>query len=264
MNESTEQLNLFPQKNNQTPKSEKLINEFNRIKSLGYIPDNRPNNKDGGIGNTFEDHLGVEENNLKDSDYEGYEVKTQRSMSKAMISMFSKSPSFPKKANSYLKDTYGEIRDPKFPLKKLYASIYGHRTSLVYGSCNMKLEVDYKENKVFLIITDLENNILENNIYWTFDDLRKASKKMKNLIVVSAESKKIGDIRHYHYKNAKIYNDFNFDSFLEAIQNGSIQFDLRMGVYGSGKNYGKPHDHGSGFRIKRENFHQLFNENIAI
>ena len=45
---------------------EKVSNEFKRIKALGFIPSNRPNNKDGGIGNTFEDHLGVLENNLKD------------------------------------------------------------------------------------------------------------------------------------------------------------------------------------------------------
>ena len=47
---------------------------------------------------------------------------------------------YPKKANGYLKDTFGEVRDPQFPdLKKLYASIFGHRYNLVYEKYKMKL-----------------------------------------------------------------------------------------------------------------------------
>ena len=45
---------------------EKIKLEFERIKNLGFIKSTRQNNRDGGIGNTFEDYLGVEENNLKD------------------------------------------------------------------------------------------------------------------------------------------------------------------------------------------------------
>ena len=35
---------------------EKIKNEFERIKNLGFIKSNRVKNKDGGIGNTFEDY----------------------------------------------------------------------------------------------------------------------------------------------------------------------------------------------------------------
>ena len=70
--------------------------EFERIKNLGFVKSNRINNKDGGIGNTFEDYLGVSENNLRDPDFEGFEVKTQRQITSSYITLFSKSPSFPK------------------------------------------------------------------------------------------------------------------------------------------------------------------------
>jgi hypothetical protein len=36
---------------------DKLKKEFNRIKKMGFVECTRPNNTDGGIGNTFEDLL---------------------------------------------------------------------------------------------------------------------------------------------------------------------------------------------------------------
>ena len=102
----------------------KIKFEFERIKDLGFVKSNRINNRDGGIGNTFEDYLGVSENNLRDPDFEGFEVKTQRQITSSYITLFSKSPSFPKGANAILKEKFGEVRDENFPdLKKLYASI---------------------------------------------------------------------------------------------------------------------------------------------
>lgn len=76
---------------------EKLKSEFYRIKNLNYVKNTRPKNKDGGIGNTFEDLLGVEENNKKEADFEGVEIKSQRYLNKSYISLFTKSPDYPNK-----------------------------------------------------------------------------------------------------------------------------------------------------------------------
>ena len=46
--------------------TDKIKAEFYRIKKMGFVQNTRPNNRDGGIGNTFEDLLGVKENNKKD------------------------------------------------------------------------------------------------------------------------------------------------------------------------------------------------------
>lgn len=56
----------------------KIIKEFNRIKDLGFIKSNRSHNT--GIGKTFEDHLGVIENNDRLPDFAGFEVKSQRAL----------------------------------------------------------------------------------------------------------------------------------------------------------------------------------------
>ena len=43
-----------------------IISKFKEVKSLEYVPSNRANNT--GIGKTFEDYIGVVENNLDEPD----------------------------------------------------------------------------------------------------------------------------------------------------------------------------------------------------
>lgn len=241
-----------------------IISEFQRIRNLGFVKSNRPNNRDGGIGNTFEDYLGVQENNLRESDFEGFEIKSKRQFNSSYLTLFSKSPTHPVGANGILKDKYGECRDPQFPqLKKLYASIFGHRESLVYNKYLMKLEVLYPNNLLNLKIKDELHNTYD-EVIWSFDELILGSSKMKNLFVVFADEKIIDGVRHYHYLNGEIYFNFNFDKFLKSIENGVIMFDIRIGVHKTGSNYGKPHDHGSGFRIKKENISELYDDYISL
>ena len=246
---------------------DKIVNEFKRIKKIGFIPNNRPNNKDGGIGNTFEDHLGVKENNLKDADFIGFEVKSKRNFNESYLSLFSKSPSSPRGANRILKDRFGEERDLEFVgLKKLYASVFGHRWSLVYEKYNMKLVVDREEKILKLVINDTKMNLLYDEVIWTWEAIQRASSKINKLFVVYADTKKEGTLTHFHYNEAEIYLDFNFEKFLKQVENGGIMFDIRIGVHKTigSRSYGKPHDHGSGFRVKKEKIVELFDTYLDI
>ncbi|MDY6025127.1 MvaI/BcnI family restriction endonuclease [Bergeyella zoohelcum] len=237
---------------------EKLKQEFYRIKALGFVENTRPNNKDGGIGNTFEDLLGVVENNKSEADFYDFEIKSQRAFNTSVISLFTKAPEFPKGANSFLRETYGEVRDENHSNKKiLYASVYGNRDAEIYSKYKMRLNVNRQEEKLELVIKDLEDKILT-SVYWSFSLLEKSSKKLKNLFLVFAETKKEGEKSFCFFKSGNIYYNFDFQKFLTEIENGNIQFDIRIGVYNSGRNYGKTHDHGSGFRVKRENFQNLY------
>lgn len=242
----------------------RIKKDFKRIKKLNFVKCTRPNNKDGGVGNTYEDLLGVEENNISKADYLGFEIKSKKNYTKSYITLFSKSPSLPKGANAYLRVKYGEVRDPLFPgKKKLYASVFGHRYSTIYEKIKMKLEVNRTKEQLELNIFNLKNKPID-QVLWTFNDLKKASYKINYLLLVLAEIKFIENERYYHFNNAEIYSEFNFERFLENIQNGGIQFDLRIGVHKSGKNEGKTHDHGSGFRVKKENFDKLYNFSESI
>jgi hypothetical protein len=87
---------------------------------------------------------------------------------------------------------------------------------------------------------------------------------LKNLFVVFAEEKVINEERYYHYLNAEIYLNFNFEKFLNSIENGVIMFDIRIGVHKTGSSYGRPHDHGSGFRIRKEKIIDLYDDFISL
>ena len=112
----------------------KIKNEFQRIKSLGFVKSNRSSKNDGAIGNTFEDYLGVRENNLKDPDFAGFEVKSKRELTSSYLSLFTKSPSSPKGANAYLKNTFGKNDEDFIKLKKLNSSVFGHRWNSLYDT----------------------------------------------------------------------------------------------------------------------------------
>jgi hypothetical protein len=41
-------------------------------------------------------------------------------------------------------------------------------------------------------------------------------------------------------------------------------YDIRIGSYKTGSNYGKVHDHGSGFRVRKENMSDVFYSEIDV
>lgn len=244
---------------------QELTDKFLQIKAKGFVPNTRPNNKDGGIGNTLEDLLEIKENNLTQADFKDIEIKSQRLFNSSYITLFSKAPTHPKRANNYLRETFGEVRQEEHSDKKiLYASIFAHRPSTVYDKYKMSLQINHNEQRLYLIVTDLNNNILSNDIYWDFQTLQRATQKLKNLLLAFADTQTQNNQKYHHFTKAQLYLNFNFDKFLTELQNGSIMFDIRIGVHNSGKSYGKTHDHGSGFRIKKENFHLLYNNTQTI
>ena len=236
--------------------------EFQRIKNLNFIKSNRSHNT--GIGKTFEDHLGIIENNLKNPDFEEIEIKSQRFLSESKITLFTKSPTFPPKANQLIKDKFGEL-DENLNVKIIHTSFYGDRFNSYRNKFGFKIKVNKRSKKIHLIVKDLNSNkIVEQNVYYTFEDIIASTTKLKNLCVVTANTDIIDSIEHFHFTKATLFLNFNINKFIELIKRGKIQYDIRIGAYRSGKNIGKPHDHGSGFRIHRDNIKDLYDEVIEI
>ena len=71
---------------------ESLIKALIEIRNRGWIPTERKNN-DGGVGNTLEDLLGIEENNLPIPNAAEWEIKAQRKNTTALITLFHMEPS---------------------------------------------------------------------------------------------------------------------------------------------------------------------------
>jgi hypothetical protein len=71
---------------------ESLIKELIEISDRGWILNTRCGNS-GGIGNTLEDLLEIEENNLPIPNAAEWELKTQRKNTSSLITLFHSEPS---------------------------------------------------------------------------------------------------------------------------------------------------------------------------
>jgi len=126
----------------------KVIKEFKRIKALGFIKSKRLN--DTGIGKTFEDYLGVDENNLKDPDFAGYEIKSHRKTSTSYVTLFTKSPTLPKKANPLLREKFG-TPEGKLKVRTIRTSVFSHKWNTYKKGYSFKIVVNEKEKTIDLI-----------------------------------------------------------------------------------------------------------------
>lgn len=243
--------------------------EFERIRGLGYVLSVRPDaiKNDGAVGNTFESLLGVSENNLRDPDFEGWECKSQRQHTSSAASLFTRKPDFPVKADNYMREEWG-MPDKEYPqIKVLRTSIYAHRWAEVYKKYRMKLEVSESENKLKMLLCDLDLNILDDSVYWFLDSLKEASSKLENTIVVKAEEKVIDGKIHFRYlEGGQACIGFSFDRCIQLIKDGRARYDHRLGVYRTGPNKGKAHNHGGGIRLVKpsDDYRNLFDHFIEL
>lgn len=97
---------------------------------------------------------------------------------------------------------------------------------------------------------------IEPQPYWGFDDLsNKAGTKLLNCFYVQAEVKKEVGKEFYHYSKVQMLQKFNFDGFLDHIENGNIlvDFDARTG-----------HNHGTKFRMRHNFLPELYEKTTVI
>lgn len=247
--------------------TEKFIKAFEYVRSLGRVKTNRTGNT--GIGKTLEDIIGVEENNLDAPDLHGYEIKSQRNLSSSYVTLFTKAPTYPKRVNNTLRLQYGSY-DEHFPdIKVLHTSVFASHWNSHKSGFSYKLSVENVKQQVCLKIKDAaDDSIVEENIYWDFATLEKIFKdKLQNLAFIQAHNETINGEEYFSFEKCTLFHGVSLEKFLNQTIDGNIMFDIRIGAYkniNKPKTYGKTHDHGSGFRIRREKLSQLYEEVIEI
>ncbi|MBI2005577.1 MAG: MvaI/BcnI restriction endonuclease family protein [Candidatus Aenigmarchaeota archaeon] len=231
----------------------KVLQGFKRdflvIKKKGFVLSNRSH--DTGIGKTFENLIGIVENNNFLADYERVlELKSSRELTKSMLTLFTKSPTNPPKVNSYLRERYGSPDLDAGGMKILHTTFSALKFNTFVNKYGFKLEVDEKSRKVLLLVKDLATN---------FETLREIIEhKCQHIAFISAESKKEDGKEYFKFDKAVLLKNLTFEKFVKALKEGIIVYDIRIGVYRSGKNKGKTHDHGSGFRVMKNNLSKVF------
>ena len=254
---------------------EELIEKLVQISKKGWIKNQRPGN-DGGIGNTLEDLLGIEENNLPLPNASEWELKTQRSNTSSLTTLFHMEPSprALKFVPQILLPNYGwrhKLAGIKYPETEMSfrQTIGGNNRS----DRGFKVVIDRNNKKVFISfdakavaekhskwLKKVEQRIGLNELkpqpYWGFNDLfHKAGTKLTNCFYVVADVKKENKTEYYYYKKILMLMNFNFDNFLNAIETNDIlvDFDARTG-----------HNHGTKFRLRQNKFPNLYDKMIEI
>jgi len=213
----------------------------------------------GNAGNTLEELLGIKENNKKEADFGDWEVKSSKG--KFALTLLTRKPSSDYD-DSYMLEQWGEPDDIYPDKKKLSTSLYHHRWSTVYKKHKMKIEVNYIDEKVYVIRADLNEKITDKNVYWTFEDIEKYINKLNNILLVNVTEEEIKGKKHFHFTDAIFYSGFKGSkAFLDLLKEGKIRYENRMDVDGPDSQHpGQSHNHGGAFRFSRKkDLEKLYN-----
>ncbi len=220
--------------------------KLEEVKSAGWIPSNRIH--DTGIGKTLEDMMGLSENNIALPDFGVMELKSQRAQTASMITLFTKKPEGITNAEIRAKYGYSDCHFPK--VKCLRQTLNKGKNGM--GFC---LFVDEKEGRVYF-----KKGHKKIGYYDISFIKEKANEKIGNgLILVLAENKKEDGKEFFRFSEAYLLKDIDIENLIEYSK-----YDIRLGVYVSGKLLGKPHDHGSAFRIFKRDLLKLFKTHKKI
>ena len=252
-----------------------LINKLKEIAEMGWIPNARRGNA-GGIGNTLEDLLGIEENNLPMPNAAEWELKTQRANTTSLTTLFHTEPS-PRAVRFVPQVLLPKYGWPHEEAGKLYPRGEMSFRQTIHGQSRsdrgFMVVIDRKQRKV-LISFDAKSvdsrhkgwlgsvkkraglDELNPQPYWGFDDLEhKAGTKLLNTFYVQAEVKTERGKEYYKYSKVMMLQKFSFDGFLKALEQGKIlvDFDARTG-----------HNHGTKFRMRQDCLPMLYEKKTMI
>lgn len=252
-----------------------LIARLKDISAAGFVPNARKGNH-GGIGNTLEELLGIEENNLPIPNAAEWELKTQRLGTSSLTTLFHIEPS-PRAVRfvpKVLLPKYGwrhqeagkKYDDNEMSFRQtihgMSRSDRGFGVLIDRGQRKILISFDSRsvDSRHEAWLEQVRHRIglaeLDPQPYWGFDDLsHKAGTKLLNTFYVLAEVKIERKQEYYHYKKVMMLERMNFEGFLRALEEGKllIDFDARTG-----------HNHGTKFRLRQDCLPMLYDNVTEI
>lgn len=256
---------------------EQLIDRLREIQRMGWIQNHRQGN-DGGVGNTLEDLLGIEENNLPIPNASEWELKCQRSNTSSLTTLFHFEPS-PRAIRfvpSILLPKYGwnhAEAGKRYPIteRSFRQTISGASRS----DRGFMLKVDDLEKKIVVSfdsysvhqrheawLNDVAARVgnldeLNPQPYWGFADVyHKAGTKLLNTFYVLADCDRDNSgVEYFNYNKIFMLTNFSLDGWLKAINAGVlfVDFDARTG-----------HNHGTKYRLKQNELPLLYGSIVEI
>lgn len=245
-----------------------LIDKLREIVDSGWFH-TREQDADGKVGNTLEDILSIDENNISLPDVGEYELKTQRRRSTSFVTLFHYEP-FPRPSpvGQVLLPEYGWQHEEHPEENSFRVTISGD----TWTARGFRVNVDREDERIYLEfdkdkirVPDIKHGMewvksipdeLEPRPYWDFQDIReKASNKLTNTVFVYAKSRKQGSAEEFKYEEIELWEDFDFESFLTAIEKGNVKVDFDAKT---------THNHGTKFRVRKDQKDRFYDEVIKL
>ncbi|MDI9348830.1 MAG: MvaI/BcnI family restriction endonuclease [Candidatus Symbiobacter sp.] len=254
---------------------ESIISALRDIRDQGWIESRRHNNH-GGVGNTLEDLLGIEENNLPIPNAAEWELKVQRSDTNSLITLFhmEPSPTAYKFVPQILLPLYGWPHqkagkshpiDEKSFRQTINAATYSDRGfTVLIDKKNRKIVIGFDGLKISEHHKIWQNSVMDRvglgqlspQPYWGFDDVfHKLGSKLHNCFYVRAQRKRENGKEYFLYSEIMMLRELAQEKFISTLESGQIyvDFDARTG-----------HNHGTKFRISQLAIPGLYKEVMRI
>ena len=243
-----------------------IIDRLKEISALGWIKNARPGNA-GGVGNTLEDLLGIEENNLPIPNAAEWELKCQRMDTASLITLFHMEPS--PRAIRFVPKVFLPLYGWKHQTISREMSFRQTINGLSCSDRGLKVVVDRAARKVLISfnakcvsgkhrkwLNSVKKKVglaeFNPQPYWGFDDLfHKAGTKLLNCFYIRADVKTEKGKEYFWYREIMILQKFSLDKFIKSIEKGFIlvDFDARTG-----------HNHGTKFRLRQDKMPELYED----
>jgi hypothetical protein len=253
---------------------DELIQKLIKIKEMGWIKNTRPGNA-GGVGNTLEDLLGIQENNLPIPNAAEWELKCQRLNTTSLTTLFHMEPSpralrfvpkillplygwphqeagarYPDTEMSFRQTIHGQSRSDRG-----FMVVINRRERKVLISFDAKFVAEKHSAWLKSVKEKVGLEELNPQPYWGFDDLfHKAGTKLLNCFYVQARVKLESGFEYFSYEKILMLQKLSLEKFLEAIEQAAIlvDFDARTG-----------HNHGTKFRLRQDKMPLLY-EHVTV
>lgn len=231
-----------------------MIQKLKEIRDKGWIPSGRSRYNVGAVGNTLEDLLGIKENNLPLANAGIWELKAQRRNTQSLTTLFHCEPRPNGTVPNILLPKYGWAHKSIPGERSFRVTMSGdHYTDrgfrIIVDWNNERIRIDFNAQHVsqkhedWLKEVEKEAGLgqIDPSPYWEFDTIyKKARQKLHNMVYVIADSK-INRQEEFYYGEVWFLEEFRFEKFLRAIENGVVLIDFDARTH---------HNHGTKFRIR--------------
>lgn len=236
---------------------------------------------DGSAGNTLEDLLGVEENNLKLPDWGNFELKTKRKESQSLVTLLHREPQPNASVPQLLlslgwkhKDAGGKYNKDELSFRSTTKADSFSDRGFAVKLCEDKITFVFDPNKVNRSVidrtkafdtygdwlNDVENRSLHYSkvlpVFWVRkyieDEIRN---KLDNTLFCIVKSKVIDGEKFFYFESATLLSEFNPSKLQKLFDNHAlyVDFDARTG-----------HNHGTKFRVDIKSIDKLFERSLKI